>query len=407
MSQKKLIPVIEAQNQIVSRLCNGNEVERTVYGDTTIRLGYHGWPTVCRGDGDTLYVTASLRIAHIDPYAVVVFYESHDLGKTWSAPRIINCTALDNRDSGCLYLGNGKLIVTTFTHDTKHYIGDDGAKWHGWQKLVTAEQFQAVQDRWNTMSETERLGGSYIMLSDDYGKTWSAPKRMPVKAPHGCSLMQDGKTVMFFGPMVRPELSGFPNLEGGHFHLFTSTDAGHTWEHHAQVKLPTGINAPGQNTLYDEGYCIQLKDGSFIAGIRTQGTIYGTWTVLITRSADGIHWTEPAPIKDANGTYLNGSPPHFLQLKNGVIVLAYTHREMSDCKDGKCGSRCRLSFDNGLTWSEEYLLSVSDQPLNGDLGYPSTAELPDGSLITTYYQAYQDDKCPSVLYTRWKLEEEK
>lgn len=257
------------------------------------------------------------------------------------------------------------------------------------------------------MSETERLGGSYIMLSDDYGKTWSAPKRMPVKAPHGCSLMQDGKTVMFFGPMVRPELSGFPNLEGGHFHLFTSTDAGHTWEHHAQVKLPTGINAPGQNTLYDEGYCIQLKDGSFIAGIRTQGTIYGTWTVLITRSADGIHWTEPAPIKDANGTYLNGSPPHFLQLKNGVIVLAYTHREMSDCKDGKCGSRCRLSFDNGLTWSEEYLLSVSDQPLNGDLGYPSTAELPDGSLITTYYQAYQDDKCPSVLYTRWKLEEEK
>ena len=53
------------------------------------------------------------------------------------------------------------------------------------------------------------------------------------------------------------------------------------------------------------------------------------------------------------------------------------------------------------------VLCISDQPRNGDLGYPSTVELDDGTLLTTYYQAYGDDKYPSVLYTRWRLEEAK
>ena len=86
MSQKKLVPVIEAKNQILSRLCDGKEIEVPIWGNTTIKLGYHGWPTICKGDGDTLYASASLRIAHIDPYAVVVFMESHDKGYTWSDP---------------------------------------------------------------------------------------------------------------------------------------------------------------------------------------------------------------------------------------------------------------------------------------------------------------------------------
>ena len=40
---------------------------------------------------------------------------------------------------------------------------------------------------------------------------------------------------------------------------------------------------------------------------------------------------------------------------------------------------------------------------DGDLGYPSTVELDDGSLMTVYYQKYEDDKKTSLLYTKWRL----
>ena len=63
------------------------------------------------------------------------------------------------------------------------------------------------------------------------------------------------------------------------------------------------------------------------------------------------------------------------------------------------------TYDGGKTWGEEFIICVSDQPKHWDLGYPSTVELDDGTLITSTYQAYQNDKCPSVLYTRWRLEE--
>ena len=400
--QKKLVPVIEAQNQILSRLCDGKEIEIPIWGNTNIKLGYHGWPTICKGDGDTLYASASLRIAHIDPYAVVVFMESHDKGYTWSEPKVVIQTPLDNRDSGCLYLGNGKLIVTTFTHDVKNYIGNEGAKWHGWQKLVSTEQLNAQVSKWDNLPAEAKLGGSYIVLSDDYGKTWSEPIRMPVKAPHGCSLAQDGKTALFFGPAVRPEMSGFTNLPGrdewtpkGYFHLFASEDAGHTWAYKSSVKLPD----EGPESFYDEGYCIQLKDGSYVAGIRSEKNHFGHWATFITRSEDGINWTQPTPIYGPDGKEQWGAPPHLLQLKSGALLLSYSWRH------GDCGSRGRLSFDGGKTWGDEFIICISDQPQHGDLGYPSTVELDDGTLITATYQAYKDDKCPSVLYTRWRLEE--
>ena len=40
---------------------------------------------------------------------------------------------------------------------------------------------------------------------------------------------------------------------------------------------------------------------------------------------------------------------------------------------------------------------------DGDLGYPATVELGDGSLFTVYYQkAAPGEKC-SLLWSRWKL----
>jgi hypothetical protein len=62
-----------------------------------------------------------------------------------------------------------------------------------------------------------------------------------------------------------------------------------------------------------------------------------------------------------------------------------------------------VSCDGGKTWEDEYVLHNPKDEQGRDLGYPSTVELADGSLLTVYYQKYEDDPKCSMLYTKWRL----
>jgi hypothetical protein len=60
-----------------------------------------------------------------------------------------------------------------------------------------------------------------------------------------------------------------------------------------------------------------------------------------------------------------------------------------------------VSRDGGATWQHDLVLR--DDGPDGDLGYPASVEMPDGSLLTIYYQkAAAGEKC-SLLWTRWSL----
>jgi hypothetical protein len=61
-----------------------------------------------------------------------------------------------------------------------------------------------------------------------------------------------------------------------------------------------------------------------------------------------------------------------------------------------------LSEDHGRSWTYHYVLR--DDGPDGDLGYPASVELTDGSILTVYYQkpATAADKC-GLLWTRWRL----
>ena len=37
----------------------------------------------------------------------------------------------------------------------------------------------------------------------------------------------------------------------------------------------------------------------------------------------------------------------------------------------------------------------------GDLGYPASAQLPDGSIITVYYQSENHGEKPCLMATKW------
>jgi hypothetical protein len=41
--------------------------------------------------------------------------------------------------------------------------------------------------------------------------------------------------------------------------------------------------------------------------------------------------------------------------------------------------------------------------MNGDLGYPASVQLPDGSIYTVYYQIDKPHEKTSLMGTNWKI----
>ncbi|MEG0766747.1 MAG: hypothetical protein RR482_03435 [Clostridia bacterium] len=46
---------------------------------------------------------------------------------------------------------------------------------------------------------------------------------------------------------------------------------------------------------------------------------------------------------------------------------------------------------------------LCDEAPDGDLGYPASVELADGSILTVYYQRQKGDRHCSLCFTRWRL----
>jgi len=64
-------------------------------------FSYFAWPSVARLDNGRLVVGSSgLRTEHACPFGKTVLHFSADEGETWSAPRVINDSPLDDRDDG-------------------------------------------------------------------------------------------------------------------------------------------------------------------------------------------------------------------------------------------------------------------------------------------------------------------
>jgi hypothetical protein len=75
--------------------------------------------------------------------------------------------------------------------------------------------------------------------------------------------------------------------------------------------------------------------------------------------------------------------------------MTYGHRR------APLGNQARISADHGASWSQPIL--VSDDATSGDLGYPSTAELADQTLLTVWYEKIKDSPNAVLRQCRWSL----
>lgn len=325
---------------------------------------YIGWPTIVRAkNGDLLIAFSGDRDWHVDPWGKVFVMRSSDGGKTWSAPKVVFDSPLDDRDSGLSVLPDGTIVLSTFTS-----LAFDNPKIERYRpyRAHAASLTKEAREQWL---------GNWILLSHDDGKTWGAPRRTPVNTPHGPTALSDGRLLL-----VRPG-------------VYESRDQGATWKQIAMIAQDPATWKSRYDFL-SEQHAVEASPGHIVALSR-----YADKADVELRqmeSADGgATWSAPRK------TGMQGYPAHLLRLANGWLLATYSRRIPP------LGERACVSRDGGKTWrtDEEIVLSNAVKQDPADLGYPSSVQLPDGSIWSVYYQIAktEDGEYPCLMATHWKL----
>ncbi len=309
---------------------------------------------------------------------------SRDDGKTWTWPRVLLDSAIDDRDSGVLETAKGSLIVTTFTSlayedsfKKASMMAEHTDK--GWvSKSMPAAQFAKWKSAHERLNDEERKAelGEWCIRSTDGGKTWSTRLPTVVNSPHGPIQLKDGR-LLYLGKQL---WTGDKKVG-----VAESKDDGQTWQLLAEIPTRKGDDAIHS---YHELHAVEANDGTIIGQIRNHNEANKGWTLQTESTDGGKTWTEPHPV-------CYGLPSHLLKLRDGRLVMTYGHRR------APFGNQARISSDNGKTWSDEIIISGDGK--GGDLGYPSTVELADGTLLTIWYESMKEPKLAVLRQATWKL----
>ena len=305
---------------------------------------YIGWPSVTQAaNGDILAVFSGDREHHTSTDGKTQMVRSHDGGCTWGGPQTIHNTPLDDRDAGIIKTTKGTLVVSWFT----------GAGEGEWQ-------------------------GHWTIRSTDNGFTWNRAVRTAVTTPHGPIQCRDGR-LLFVGQ--RPHESHGVAYDVG---IQASMDDGCSWETIGTFPVPAG--AP--MLTYDEVHAVECASGKIILLFRD---CYGDHFMQQSHSWDGGQtWATPYI------TPICGLPPHLIRLVDDRLLVVYAKRWEP------YGVYACSSQDEGETWDVANEIRLSEA-FNGDLGYPASVLLEDGSIITVYYQIDMIDEKPCLMGTRWRL----
>ena len=359
---------------------------------------YIGWPTIGKmPDGELLVVFSGDRDAHVDPFGKTFLTRSGDSGQTWGEPALINDTPLDDRDTGICICRDGIVVVSWFTshYEDEVYLrmcprGEE-ERWRKKLGLVTMDTIREWAGE--SLVNGRYALGRWIRRSSDGGHTWGAPTRIPPTAPHGPIELADGR-LMFVGIGTRQKRAE----RNGDILATESRDQGQTWSVIARIDMFPEYkgDAPDGHAYLCEPHVVEVTPGRLLAMARHEEIPHeegrGRSVLWQFTSDDGGHsWTEPKP------TDILGKPPHLTNLADGRILVTYGYRHEP------YGQRACVSSDGGETWDYDHEIILRDDAPNGDLGYPASVQLDDGTVMTVYYQQDQPGEKTCLITTHWDI----
>ncbi len=335
---------------------------------------YHGWPTIARtADGELLVVCSGGRESHVCPFGRVELIRSRDSGASWSFPRVVLDGPIDDRDAGICVTKSGAILVTTFTSlaYAEHYL-DSPSKSLPPEKLT---RWLAAHNRISAEQRQQELG-CWMVRSTDDGVTWSARYSSLVNSPHGPIQLAGGR-LLYPGVQLWEE--------GRAVGVCESTDDGASWNWVTNIEPREGDDPKN----YHELHGVEAADGRIIVQIRNHNSNSAGETLQCKSTDGGRTWSKPRSI----GVW--GLPSHLLRLHDDRLLMTYGHRR------DPLGNQARISDDHGETWSEPIILQ--GDATSGDLGYPSTVQLDDGSLVSVWYERLKSSPNAVLRQARWKL----
>jgi len=193
-----------------------------------------------------------------------------------------------------------------------------------------------------------------LIRSEDYGKTWSAPERLP----DGILGPIKNKPVPVKGDLLCPSSTERKGRDW-RVHLERTPDLGRTWTKTESVADPDKFNTIQPTILFHPEGKLQILCRS------GKGKIAQSWS-----EDDGLTWSPltgiDLPHPDSGIDAVN--------LKDGRLLLVYNHT-----RRGRSPLNVALSKD-GQTW--EAALQLETEP--GEFSYPAVICTPDGHAHITY-----------------------
>ena len=329
---------------------------------------YYGWPTVAKRGSELLVVTSGGREGHVCPFGRVELFRSKDSGATWTYPQVLYDGPTDDRDAGICVTDKGTILVTTFTSNA--YVGmfkeEEKLRAEGkgrpniWSD-GRFEKWRLVHER-ITDEQREKELGNWMFRSTDGGVTWSERYSTPFNSPHGPIQLSNGNLLYVGDELWTPEHRVGASV---------SEDDGQTWKVAGYIEPREGDDVHA----YYELHAVEANDGSIVAQIRNGNPNNSDENLQIVSKDGGATWTKPRAI----GVW--GIPSFLSKLNDGRLLMTYGYRR------APLGIQARVSDDNGETWSDA--MQIYGDGKTGDVGYPSTVQLDDGSLFTVWYEVME------------------
>ena len=341
---------------------------------------YYGWPTVAKRGSELLVVTSGSREEHVCPFGRVEMFRSKDSGATWTFPQVLYDSPIDDRDAGICVTDKGTILVTSFTSNA--YVtpyNDEVARRAEGKGAWSDERFRNWDMAHKRVSDEERQKelGRWMFRSTDGGITWSERYSTPFNSPHGPIQLSDGSQ-LYCGKELW--------IEGERVGAALSTDDGLTWNVVGYVPTDDGYSG----ALYDELHAVEASDGRIVAQIRNENPNNYNENLQTISKDGGRTWSVPRRI----GVW--GVPSFLTRLADGRLLMTYGHRR------DPLGVQTRVSDDAGDTWSEALVIYGGGE--TWDLGYPSTVQLDDGSLLTVWYEVLpQEGPLSKLRSCRWTI----